>query len=476
MPLVYRSISVSELIQKNNYQLEEVVMIRVTPLEEWIRARAEIDSGLSGNGYVDALKACQLKRLNEAIDYARRTAPFYRSHLATLPTTPLSALSDISRIPFTTPSELAEAPSGFLAVRHDDITRIVSLSTSGSTGEVKRLFFTEGDLELTVDFFHHGMSTLVKSGQRVVIFLPGESPDSVGDLLVRGLRRMNVDAIAYGPVADSSHAAGAIASFGAQCLVGIPTQLLAVACSKEGAAIGKGRIESVLLSTDYVPQAIAETLREVWGCRVFNHYGMTEMGLGGGVECDALDGYHLREADLYFEVVNHETGDVCPDGEIGEVVFTTLTRRGMPLIRYRTGDIARIITQPCPCGSVLKRMERVKGRWNGAVHLGVGCTLTLAELDEALFRLSGLLDYRVTISNGEGGRRRLLVDVHKADGGSLEAHEVIRMLNEVGAIRNGIASEFLEIPEVRFSEKGRWNTNGVSKRKIVINTPPLAAW
>ena len=450
-------------------------MINVTPLEKWIRERAQIDIVLTGNGYVDALKAYQLTRLNETIGYARRNAPFYRRHLSTIPTTPLSTLSEIASIPFTTASELAEAPSGFLAVRQDEITRIVSLRTSGSTGEAKRLFFTERDLELTVDFFHHGMSTFVSQGQRVAIFLPGESADSVGDLLVRGLSRMNVDAIAYGPVADPNHAADAITSFGAQCLVGIPTQLLAVASSKEGAAIGKGRIESVLLSTDYVPQAIAETLREVWGCRVFNHYGMTEMGLGGGVECDALDGYHLREADLYFEVVNHETGDVCPDGEIGEVVFTTLTRLGMPLIRYRTGDIARIITQPCPCGSVLKRMERVRGRWNGAVHLSADCTVTLSELDEALFRLSGLLDYRVTISNGARGRHRMFVDVHKSEGSSLVARDVIRMLREVDAIRNGIDLECLEISEVLFSEKGRWSTNGVSKRKIVINTPPLAA-
>ena len=175
----------------------------------------------------------------------------------------------------------------------------------------------------------------------------------MGDLLVRGLRRMDVHALAYGPVTDPLHAADAVASYQAHCLVGIPTQVLAVARTRRGCAIGKGSIESILLSTDYVPRAIAETLEEVWGCRVFTHYGMTEMGLGGGVECEALDGYHLREGDLYFEVVDHETGEVCPDGAIGEVVFTTLNRRGMPLIRYRTGDIARIIPEPCPCGSSL---------------------------------------------------------------------------------------------------------------------------
>ncbi len=442
-------------------------MIGITPLEAWIARKTYIGPGTRGKFSPGALEVYHLRRVNEVIDYARRNAPFYRCRLASLPSAPLSTLSDIARIPFTTPSELIDDPSGFLAVRQDDVARIVTLRTSGSTGEAKRLFFTEEDLELTVDFFHHGMSTLVRPGQKVVVFLPGERPDSVGDLLVRGLRRMDVDALAYGPVMDPLHAARAVASFGAHCLVGIPTQVLAVARTREGAAIGKGSIASILLSTDYVPRAIAGTLEEVWGCRVFTHYGMTETGLGGGVECEALDGYHLREADLYFEVVDHETGEACPDGAMGEVVFTTLTRRGMPLIRYRTGDIARIIPRPCPCGSSLRRMERVRGRWDGAVRLGPRCALTLSDMDEALFRLAGLLDYRVTVSKGRNGKFRLHIDVHREEGGSPTDQEVLHALNEVGAVRIGIAGEYLEIPGVRFSADGRWTTTGVSKRKIV---------
>jgi phenylacetate-coenzyme A ligase PaaK-like adenylate-forming protein len=306
------------------------------------------------------------------------------------------------------------------------------------------------------------MRTLVRPGQRVAVLLPGERPDSVGDLLGRGLQRLGVPALMHGPVTDPDHAASAIASFGAHCLVGIPTQVLAVARSRAGAAIGKGRIESVLLSTDYVPRAIEKTLEEVWGCRVFTHYGMTETGLGGGVECEALDGYHLREADLYFEVVDHETGEVCPDGATGEVVFTTLTRRGMPLIRYRTGDIARIVPEPCPCGSALRRMERVRGRWDGIVRVGPEDTLTLCDLDEALFRLTGLLDYRATVSKERDERSRLHIDVYRAEGGGPTEREVLRILGEVEAIRKG-----MEIPTVRFSVDGRWTTTGVSKRKIV---------
>ncbi len=448
-------------------------MIATTPLEGWIRKKAGISPDLVGRAFAEALLDYQLRLVNQTIDYARRTTSFYRRHLASLPAAPLGSLSDIARIPFTAPSDLARDPFAFLAVRQADVARIVTLRTSASTGNAKRLFFTEEDLELTVDFFHHGMSTLVQPGQKVMVFLPGERADSVGDLLVRGLARMDVHAFAYGPISDPVHAAQAFASFGAHCLVGIPTQILALASSPT-AARGLGSIKSVLLSTDYVPRAIVETIEKVWGCRVFNHYGMTEMGLGGGVECEALEGYHLRDGDFYFEVVDHESGEVVPDGTMGEVVFTTLTRRGMPLIRYKTGDMASIIPQPCPCGTVLRRMERVRGRWEGAVRLGPGSALTLPDMDEVLFRLPGLLDYRATVSKGGEGTFRLHVDVHKAEGGGPTEREVLRMLDRVDAIRMGIAGSALEILTVSFTPDGRWTTTGVSKRKIVATNAPAA--
>jgi phenylacetate-coenzyme A ligase PaaK-like adenylate-forming protein len=449
-------------------------MIATTPLEGWIRKKAGIGPQLVGGSFAEALKEYQLRLVNETIDYARRNAPFYRRHLASLPAAPLKSLSDIARIPFTTPSDLARDPFGFLAVRQADVARIVTLRTSASTGNAKRLFFTEEDLELTVDFFHHGMSTLVKPGQRVMVFLPGERADSVGDLLVRGLARMDVRAFAYGPISDPVHAAQATAAFGAHCLVGIPTQVLALASSSDGAALGLGSIKSVLLTTDYVPRAITETLEKLWDCRVFNHYGMTEMGLGGGVECEALNGYHLRDGDLYFEVVDHESGKVVPDGTKGEVVFTTLTRRGMPLVRYRTGDKAGFITQPCPCGTALRTMEPVRGRWEGAVRLGPGFTLTLPDMDEALFRLPGLLDYRATVSRGREGTFRLHVDVHRAQAARPTEREVLEMLDGIDAIRMGIAGSALEIPTVSFTPDGRWSTTGVSKRKIAATSGPAA--
>jgi phenylacetate-coenzyme A ligase PaaK-like adenylate-forming protein len=194
---------------------------------------------------------------------------------------------------------------------------------------------------------------------------------------------------------------------------------------------------------------------------------MTEMGHGGGVECEALAGYHLREGDLYFEVVDHETGKACPDGDIGEVVFTTLTRRGMPLIRYRTGDIVRMIPEPCPCGSILKRMDYVRGRWSGLVCLDTDCTLMVSEMDEVLFRLPGLLDYRATVSRGTGGKFRLHIDICSADGGNSMDREVLQYLIKVDAIRKAIVRGNMETPTVRFSAEGLWTPSSTLKRKII---------
>jgi phenylacetate-CoA ligase len=155
----------------------------------------------------------------------------------------------------------------------------------------------------------------------------------------------------------------------------------------------------VLLTADYIPSAIVDAIESAWNCKVYCHYGMTEMGWGGGVECDARDGYHLREADLFIEIVDPETGRLLPDGERGEIVVTTLTRVGMPLIRYRTGDISRFHTSPCACGTVLKRLNRITGRLNDGDCMVSGMPLTLPILDEALFALPGVVDFKADLTS-----------------------------------------------------------------------------
>ncbi len=368
--------------------------MKLTPLDPWIKEKT--------NG-VD-LRAWQLSKLNETLALARGRSPFYKKHFESMPET-LSALDDLRQFPFTTAEDIRENPLRFVCVPQGDIQRIVTLQTSGTTGEPKRIYFTADDQQLTIDFFGVGMSALTEPDERVLIFLPGETPGSVGDLLRMGLERKGRKPIPYGMVKDPFHALDVMEKEQADCLVGSPTQILSLA--RRWNPKNKSP-RTILLSTDYVPAAIVNVLENIWGCKVFNHYGTTEMGLGGGVECEAHRGYHLREADMRFEIVHPETGEPVPDGDYGEVVFTTLTRRGMPLVRYRMGDRSRFIVGECPCGTKLQTMEKIRGRFSGFVPVGDEI-LKFPDFDEALFPIPGLLNFSVTVA-GEGADASLLVE------------------------------------------------------------------
>ena len=379
----------------------------LTPLEPWIADKIGLPPGVPGAPLTaEALRAYQLSRLKETVDFARASSPFYRERLGALTGDDLRDLNDIARFPFTTSADILGDALRLLCVSQSEIERVVTLCTSGTTGEPKRLFFTAGDLDLTVEFFRHGMSTLVSPGQRVLILMPGELPGSVGDLLQHGLARMGVEGIVHGIVRDPRAVIAEICAREIDCLVGLPVQVLGLVRHPDAATIPAGRIKSVLLSTDYVPAAIVCEIERVWGAPVFNHYGMTEMGLGGGVDCQARCGYHLREADLYFEVVDPESGLPLPEGEQGEVVFTTLTRTGMPLIRYRTGDLSGFVPGQCACGTVLRRLGWAGGRIAERARVGDGevppITLGITDLDEALFPLPGLLEFGAELVREDG--------------------------------------------------------------------------
>jgi len=378
-----------------------------TPLESWIAVKiGEEGRPLS----LHSLRAYQLTKLNETLSRAQQRSAFYRRLLGEREIR-LSTLEDVADLPFTTAADISAAPLDFVCAKQDQVERIVTLPTSGTTGPPKRIFYTAEDQDLTRDFFHHGMSTLVGPRDRVLILLPGSLPGSVGELLKDGLERLGAEALPHGPVTDPRRTLDLIHRERVNAMVGVPVQVLTLA--RLGRAEGLPRpagLRSVLLSTDRVPYAVARAIEDIWGCDVYNHYGTTEMGLGGGVDCRARSGYHIREADLLFEVVDPVTGRPAAEGEQGEVVFTTLTRQAMPLIRYRTGDVSRFLPEPCRCGTVLKRMAHVDGRLTDGISLPGGATLSQRDFDEALFPLDELADFKIVYREGPG-RPTLIVQV-----------------------------------------------------------------
>ncbi|MGB5158491.1 phenylacetate--CoA ligase family protein [Desulfobacterium sp. N47] len=376
-------------------------MIIKTPLEDWVLSKISINEKTL-NLTRSVIEAFQLEKIRETISYARLKSPFYKNLLTGFGSDPVKSLKDLSILPFTTSDDLRNQPMRFLCVSQSAVKRCVTLQSSATTGASKRIFFTEEDLEHTLDFFHHGMSTLVKEGDRVMILLPGGRSDSVGDLLSRALLRMNVSSIIHGFVVNPEQTIEAVLNHDITCVVGTPVQVFSLFRCSKGEKLLKDRFMKVLLTSDYVPSVIYELLGKDYNCEVYSHYGMSEMGYGGGVECGARCGHHMREADLFIEIIDSETGQNLPDGEMGEVVVTTLNRIGMPLIRYRTGDMSGFLVPPCPCGTVLKRLDKITCRINTAVYLASGKPLVMPLLDEALFDLPGVTDFTAEITSRKG--------------------------------------------------------------------------
>jgi len=374
-------------------------------MEAWIKSKI----GLSKDQRLtrELIEEYQLKKIKEIIIYAKENSLFYRHHLKNVKPQNINSISDIQDIPFVNADDIRKNGIKMLCTGQDEIKRIVTLNTSGTTGEPKKLFFTAEDLELTIDFFHEGMKYLVDKDDVVLILMPCKIPDSIGDLLARGLERLGAKAIAFGIPEDLKKLSEIVRSEKVTSIVGIPVHVLELA-----EVLGKPediKIKTVLLSADYIPDSLSKRIENKWNCKVFEHYGSTEMGYGGAVQCAFTWGMHPREADLYFEIIDPETGLVLPEGEFGEIVVTTLTRKGMPLIRYRTGDYGRWLKGNCPCGTALKSLDKVRHRIADNITLD-GYKIDITKLDEALFRIEGLCDYEAKIFE-ENGKYRLRLDL-----------------------------------------------------------------
>jgi phenylacetate-coenzyme A ligase PaaK-like adenylate-forming protein len=240
------------------------------------------------------------------------------------------------------------------------------------------------------------MSGLVSAGERACVFMR-DGPDSVADLLKRGLDKIGVSCRTLWNFDDIQEAIKA--ARGAACIVAQPgfARTLCLAAPELAP-------RAVLLSADYIPKSFVKLIERIWGCTVYTHYGMTETGFGLAVDCRCRDGMHLRDDEFMVEIIDPETLLPLPDGETGEIVLTSLKERAMPLIRYRTGDLGRLIATPCACGGSLPRLGRVEGRLGGDFP-------SMSVLDELLGGIKELLYYDAANLNGE-----LVISCHSPAG------------------------------------------------------------
>ena len=332
-------------------------------VDDWIAKKIGLPYGKGLSR--EALGKWQFEKLSETLWRVLAHSSFYRERIPKEMS--IYSLDAIERLPFTTHEDLAEYGPEMVCVPASKVSRIVTLlATSGTTGPPKRVWFTEGDQELMTDYIHNGLRVMTGPGDVFLVLMPCERPGSVGDLVAKGVERIGSRVIRLGAMPQDGSRDREI--YEIMRKEGVTTGLATAPTAARlatGSASDKRICENmrtILLSAQYVDERDKELIENFWDCHVYEHYGMTEMGLGGAMACRARVGYHPREADLFFEIIDPHTGDVLPEGVFGEIVFTTLTRQAMPLIRYRTGDMSRWLPGPCPCGSVLKRLDKVGDR------------------------------------------------------------------------------------------------------------------
>ena len=367
----------------------------ISPVEQWIAEK----TGLLGNLNPETLHNWQCEKLEKQIQYARKNSRFYREKL--------TDKTILSELPFTSPSDLTNDPLQFLAVPQSLVARVTTHTNSGTTSLQKRIFFTEADLERTVDFFAAGMSSMTYKGENALILISNETENSLGSLLKKALLKIDVTANILGNIQNVNEAL--YASQNKDCLIGMPAEMLYMSCVDHSL-----RPKTVLLTADIVHQCVIDRLKEIWKCDVFTHYGHTEFGFGCAVDCKLHNGHHLRDADFIFEIVNPNTDKTANPGESGEIIITTLTNEAMPLIRYRTGNISRFINTPCECGGLLNRLGRIEGRIMDNISISDDKTLSIHQLDEILFADLIVCGFdALLINKGERKTLQLTIDAPK---------------------------------------------------------------
>lgn len=415
----------------------------------------------------------QTFQLKKTLSYVYDNSPFYRELLTKKVISPedIRSLSDLVRIPFTEPTYLAENPFRFLCVSMGDITRPITFTSSGTTGPQKRVFFTPGDINKMVEFMEIGMRTVAKSGDVVQIILPGGAPLGQLDLLAQGVERMGGLPLKAGTGLSPEEQLELIKKHKSTILFGrtgriyrITQELLA-----KGFNLDNLGVKTLFLTSEYLSESMRRHLETIWNCRVTLHYGLTEMGLGVAVECTARNGFHLNEVDLILEVINPETGEVIKDDREGELVFTTLNREAMPLLRYRTHDIAELITEPCPCGAkTLLKFGKVNRRLESVVRLRDGDEIYPALLDEVLYKIPQIVDYEVTLREVDGkDDLSFVVEVTKLEN-DLQ-REIRKALSNLLILQIKFVSRRMNEPKIDLVAFGQLKQSGRAKKMIVDN-------
>ncbi len=361
----------------------------------------------------NAIEQLQWQRLEETLKHTYENVPWYRKRMSEKGVTPadIRSLADIHKLPFLMKTDLRDTyPAGLFAVPQSEIVRLHA--SSGTTGKPIVCAYTEGDIQIWKEvvvrsLLCYGMGTgdILQNSYGYGLFTGGLG-------LHYGAESLGVTVIPTSG-GNTERQIMFLRDFGVTAISCTPSYFVHLLdkAREMGINIRDLPIRTGIFGAEPWTEGMRKVIEESSGIKAFDIYGLTEIsGPGVGAECQHQCGTHLFEDHFYPEIVDSETLEPVPDGEYGELVFTTLDKRAMPLIRYRTRDITRLIPGTCPCGRTIRRMEKISHR-SDDMFIIRGVNVFPGQIEAALLAVEGSVPHYQIILTREHGLDNVEVQV-----------------------------------------------------------------
>ncbi|WP_303788267.1 phenylacetate--CoA ligase family protein [Ruminococcus flavefaciens] len=344
----------------------------------------------------------QLDLVNDRIKALVEAGSFYGKKLAEAGITHVETPEDFTKLPFSEKKDLRDAyPLGLMTAPEEEIVRIHS--SSGTTGTPVIIPYTAKDVDDWAIMFKRCYETAGITNMDRIQITPGYGLWTAGIGFQNGAEKLGAMVIPMGP-GNTDKQLQMMQDMKSTVLCSTSSYALLLAEEiekrgiKENIHLKKGVIGSERWS-DKMRKHIAESL----GIELYDIYGLTEIyGPGIGINCEYNEGMHYWDDFLYIEVIDPKTGEPVPDGEMGEIVITTLVKEGAPLIRYRTHDLSRIIPGKCKCGRCYPRLDTIMGRTDDMMKIK-GVNVFPSQIEEVLANFSEInSEYQIRISHLDG--------------------------------------------------------------------------
>ncbi len=358
----------------------------------------------------------QAERLSDILSWAFKT-PFYAKRLAQAginSPADLSGLEDIQRIPFTTKDDMRRAfPQGLMAVGMEEIVRVHS--SSGTTGIPTVIYLTADDMENWTDLLARSVTATGACGKDVFQNMMTYGLFTGGLGLHYGAERVGMTVIPIGG-GNTKRQIQVMKDFQTTVLHITPSYLLHIHSKITDAKIDRGELalSKAFIGAEPHSENTRLKIEELLGIHAYNSYGLSELnGPGVAFECVHRKDMHVWEDAYIVEIINPETGDVLEDGQEGEVVLTNLVRRGTPMLRYRTRDLAFLHPEPCPCGRTHRRLSRILGRTDDMLIIN-GVNVFPSQIEEKIMQIPEVAtNYQIYVDKkGELDRLTVRVEIY----------------------------------------------------------------